>query len=338
MQPFHLHGGRLDEARRRFPAAPTPWIDLSTGINPEPYLGPRASLAARMRLPGPGETAALEAVAAGAFGLDPAAVLAAPGAEAAIRLLAASIPARRVGVVRPTYSGHAEAWRLAGAEVIDVARDALAEAADGLDALVVVNPNNPDGATTAPERLVDLARRLAARDGWLMVDEAFVEVAPDLSVAGAMGEAWSAPNLVALRSFGKFYGLPGVRLGFVAGDPDLIARLRRRQGDWPVSADAIAAGRAAYDDAAWTAATRVRLAEDARRLDGLLVRAGFAVAGGCDLFRLAEADDAPARFNRLAEAGILTRPFDYAPRWLRFGLPAHEHWPRLEAALMESAR
>lgn len=338
MPPFRIHGGRLDEARRRFPAAPTPWIDLSTGINPEPYLGPRASLAARMRLPGPGEITALEAVAAGAFGLDPAAALATPGAEAGIRLLAAAIPAARVGVAGPAYSGHGEAWRLAGAEGVEVARDALVEAAQALDVLVVVNPNNPDGAMTAPEVLVDLAERMAAHGGWLIVDEAFVEVAPQLSVASVMGETWAAPNLVALRSFGKFYGLPGVRLGFVNAHAEVIQRLRRRQGDWPVSADAIAAGLAAYDDAAWAGATRARLAEEARRLDALLVRAGFRVAGGCDLFRLAEAEDAAARFNGLAEAGILTRPFDYAPRWLRFGLPAYEHWPRLEAALMESAR
>lgn len=338
MQAFQIHGGRLDEARRRFPAAPTPWIDLSTGINPEPYPAARASLAARARLPGPAETAALEAVAAAAFGLDPGSVLATPGGEAAIRLLAAAIPARRVGVAQPTYSGHAGAWREAGAEVVGVARDALAGAAGDLDVLVVVNPNNPDGAATPPEALVALADAMMSRDGWLVVDEAFVEAAPGLSVAEPMGTAWPSRRLIALRSFGKFYGLPGVRLGFVTGSPETIARLRRRQGDWPVSADAIAAGLAAYDGVAWSAATRQRLAAAARRLDGLLIRAGFEVVGGCDLFRLAAAEDAPARFNRLAEAGILTRPFDYAPRWLRFGLPADEHWPRLEAALMESAR
>jgi cobalamin biosynthetic protein CobC len=154
------------------------------------------------------------------------------------------------------------------------------------------------------------------------------------SLAGDVGQG----GIVVLRSFGKFFGLPGLRLGFVAVRPDLVERLRRRQGEWPVSADAIAAGLTAYADTAWAEAARDRLARDARRLDGLLTRAGFDVVGGTSLFRLAEAADAQDRFAALASTGVLTRPFAYNPRWLRFGLPAEAHWPRLEAALMESPR
>ncbi len=339
MQDFSNHGGRLGAAMRRFPHAPTPWIDLSTGINPVAYPAPLASAEARARLPEPEALAALEAAAARAFGLPPEMVLATAGGEAAIRLLAAVIPASRVGVAEPAYGGHRQSWTEAGATVVGVSRQDLAGAVLDLEVLAVVNPNNPDGAVTPPEALAALAEVMGAWGGWLIVDEAFVEVAPELSVATLAGHAshriWPAPRLIALRSFGKFYGLAGLRLGFVTGHPVLIARLRRRQGDWPVSADALAAGWAAYADAAWAEATRTRLAEDARRLDDLLQRAGFKIVGGCDLFRLAAADDAAARFVRLAEAGILTRPFDAAPRWLRFGLPAPDQWPRLQALLEE---
>ncbi len=116
----------------------------------------------------------------------------------------------------------------------------------------------------------------------------------------------------------------------------MIARLRARQGEWPVSADAIAAGLQAYPDRPWADRTRLRLARDAGRLDALLGRSGLKVLGGTSLFRLTAAVDAQSRFVRLAEAGVLTRPFDYAPTWLRFGLPAANHWPRLEAALREN--
>lgn len=336
MNGFSVHGGRLAEARRRFPRAPAPWLDLSTGINPDAYPARPASAAARARLPDPEETAALEVAAAAAFGVGAEAVLATAGAEAAIHLLAHVLAARRVGIVQPTYGGHEAAWRAAGAQVEAVDRGAL-EALQGFDLVVVVNPNNPDGARVAPERLVALAQRSAARGAWLVVDEAFVEVSPELSVIARLSGPEGVERLIVLRSFGKFYGLAGLRLGFLAARPDVVADLRRRQGEWPVSADAIAAGVQAYADWSWAQATRARLAADARRLDGLLERAGFEVVGGTSLFRLAAAADAPARFERLAQAGVLTRPFRDDPSRLRFGLPPDDAWARLEAALMEAA-
>src|SRR5690606_12688706 len=191
----------------------------------------------------------------------------------------------------------------------------------------IVNPNNPDGRAWSREALIALAA-----EGWLILDESFVEAAPGLSVADLAGSA-GFERLIVLRSFGKFYGLPGVRLGFVVGAAEVVAKVRAAFGDWPVCADAIALGTAAYADAAWRETTLARLTQDAARLDGLLVRAGFAVVGGAPLFRLAEVEDAEARFVRLAERGVLVRPFAEAPRRLRFGLPPAGQWDRLAAAL-----
>lgn len=332
-----VHGGRLGQAQALFADAPKPWIDLSTGINPWPYPAPRASRSARARLPDPTETAALEHAAARAFGVGGDCVLAAPGTEAAIRLLAACLPARTIAIVEPTYGGHRQAWTQAGAQVAGIDRCDLPQAAGRFGAVVLVNPNNPDGARIAPAELLSLASSLADAGGWLIVDEAFVETTPEFSVSPVVGPGWPAERLVTLRSFGKFHGLPGLRLGFVTGHPALIADLRRRQGEWAVSADAIVAGLAAYADTAWAVRTRARLDGAAARLDRLLRRAGMEVLGGVSLFRLAAADDAQARFTRLGRAGILSRPFDHAPRWLRLGLPTAAQWPRLEAAMMEDA-
>ncbi len=337
MDEFAIHGGRLIQARARFPDAPLPWIDVSTGVNPSPYPATPADSAARARLPDPEETAALETAAATAFGVPADCVLATAGAEAAIRLLASSLPARRVAVAEPAYGGHAQAWRAAGATVVGVRRADLEHLGGDCDAVVVVNPNNPDGLTIPAQALLELGGRMTAKAGWLIVDEAFIEASDAESIAASLRSDGRAERLIVLRSFGKVYGLPGLRLGFAIARPDLISSLRRRLGEWPVSADAIAAGRQAYGDAPWAEQTRVRLAHDAGRLDALLVRCGLRVVGGTSLFRLAEADDAQRRFIRLARAGILTRPFDYERRWLRFGLPAVRQWPRLEAALMESA-
>ena len=315
---FLRHGGRLAAARGAFPDAPAPWLDLSTGINPRPHRARRADPAALRRLPDPEEVAALEAAAAAAFGVSPDRVAATPGTEAALRALPRVLGARSAAIVSPTYGGHAEAWRLAGARVShgswDEARHSAAEA------VVLVNPNNPDGAQV---------RGPDVGDRWLIVDEAFVETAPELSLAPTL----SSRRTVILRSFGKFYGLPGVRLGFVIAEPGLAARVAAQFGDWPVGAEAIAAGLAAYADDAWAERTRLRLAADAARLNGLLIASGFNVLGGTSLFRLASAPDAGRRFEHLARCGVLTRPFPDQPTWLRFGLPKPKDWPRLKAAL-----
>ncbi len=321
-------------ARRAFPDAPSPWLDLSTGINPRPWSGPRATTEDLGRLPDPEALAALEAAAARAFGTSPERVAAVPGAEAGLRALPRLTGARSAAIVSPTYGGHAEAWAAAGIAASALVLDEL-ETCEA-EAVVLVHPNNPDGGRLDPIRLAEIAGRRSAEHRWLIVDESFGEAAPELSVAHE-----TSPGLVVLRSFGKFYGLAGVRLGFVVGAPALIAKVRGQFGDWPVSAEALAAGTVAYGDIDWRTATLTRLTEDAARLDRLLIAAGFEVVGGTALFRLVQAEDATRRFEGLCRAGILTRPFSEEPAWLRFGLPDGDGWSRLETALksvMEIAR
>jgi cobalamin biosynthetic protein CobC len=319
------HGGRLGAARTAWPDAPTPWLDLSTGINPWPYPVPVLAPETWSRLPDPASLRALEQVAAAAFGVeDPARVVAAAGSEALIRLLPRLRDRRRIAISARTYGGHADAWRTAGALIVD-ADDPTA------DLRVLVNPDNPSGAVLSAEDV------LALTQGPLLVDEAFVEVDPAVSIAPLAG-APGHERLAVLRSFGKFHGLAGARLGFLIAEPALAAHVRQMLGDWPVSGPAIAAGLAAYADTAWADQTRSRLAEDAARLDALLSQAGFEIVGGTTLFRLARASDAPRRFEILARAGILTRPFPWDETLIRFGLPGPPaDWLRLANAL-ESLR
>jgi cobalamin biosynthetic protein CobC len=319
------HGGRLGAARTAWPDAPTPWLDLSTGINPWPYPVPVLAPETWSRLPDPASLRALEQVAAAAFGVeDPARVVAAAGSEALIRLLPRLRDRRRIAISARTYGGHADAWRTAGALIVD-ADDPTA------DLRVLVNPDNPSGAVLSAEDV------LALTQGPLLVDEAFVEVDPAVSIAPLAG-APGHERLAVLRSFGKFHGLAGARLGFLIAEPALAAHVRQMLGDWPVSGPAIAAGLAAYADTAWADQTRSRLAEDAARLDALLSRTGFEIVGGTALFRLARASDAPRRFEALARAGILTRPFPWDETLIRFGLPGPPaDWLRLANAL-ESLR
>jgi cobalamin biosynthetic protein CobC len=324
-----VHGGRLDEAARRFPEAVLPWLDLSTGINPWPWEGAPPAIDLR-RLPSPDELTALERAAAASFGAATMAVAALPGSEIGLRLLVpAGLPAP-YHVLAPGYRTHAEA--LPGARAITPAE--LDAAAETGGTILLANPNNPDGRTFAPERLLALAATLAARGGWLVIDEAFADATPACSV---LPHLRGDEPVVVMRSFGKFFGLAGIRLGFACGHPTMIEAMRARLGSWPVSATAIALGTAAYRDDRWSAATRVRLADAAAALDGLLRAHGSAPVGDSPLFRLITTDDAAALFTRLASAGILTRRFDYAPGWLRLGLPdGPAALARLDAALRDA--
>jgi cobalamin biosynthesis protein CobC len=321
------HGGDLGAAVARYGGAADEWIDLSTGINRLPYPLPPPSDRALRALPDPAATAACAAAARRAYGAAGAACLPLAGAQAAIRLLPSLRSAGRAAVLGPTYNEHAAAFAAAGwsvAEVRDVA------ALRGSDAGVVVNPNNPDGRRLPPEALIDLAGAV----GLLVVDESFADVDPGLSLCPGLGR----PGLVVLRSFGKFFGLGGLRLGFALGAEAEIARLAETAGPWPVAGPALEAGRIALADAAWATATRQRLAAGATRLDRLAAAAGWRLVGGTGLFRLYDVGDAAAARDRLARARIWSRAFPWSARWLRLGLPGPEsEWARLADALTAAA-
>lgn len=316
------HGGGLEAAKRTFGGID--WLDLSTGINPHPWPGVDALTIDWRRLPEPEALAALETAAAAYFGTCSEHVCAVPGSEIGLRLVG-RIVGNEARYVTPSYRTHGE--MVADSRAID--REDL----DATDAtLILANPNNPDGRVIAAERLDALLR--ARRPGtWLWIDEAFADANPSASFAHRIDE--EVP-LAIFRSFGKFFGLAGVRLGFVLGPARLIRSLRALLGAWPLSAPAIAIGTAAYRDIAWANATRSRLGEDAGALDAVLERSGYKAIGNCPLFRLIEAADARALFDRLARRAILTRPFAEHPHWLRIGLPAGaEARERLEQALAD---
>ena len=320
------HGGRLREATAAYPDARGPWLDLSTGINPEPWPGARASAEALRMLPDPALLAELETVAARAFGVaDPARVVAVAGADAALRLLPLLLGEGDVALAAPIYGGHVEAWADRNPLMVTSVEDRRAVEA-GI--LVLVNPNNPDGRQIGREALSELAEARSALGRWTIVDEAFVETTPHLSVADLEIE-----RLIVLRSFGKFYGLPGARLGFIICDKSLARQFRAVLGDWPLCADALALGLGAYADAAWRATTSACLAAQTRNLDAVLSSAGLGVVGGCHLFRWVEAPDAHRLFVGLCRQGVLTRPFAEHPTRLRFGIPSRQNLDRLREAL-----
>ncbi|CCD92858.1 putative threonine-phosphate decarboxylase [Bradyrhizobium sp. ORS 375] len=323
-----VHGGDLDAIGRRYPDAPQPWIDLSTGINPVPYPLPELRAASWARLPSKAEQHALQAAAAARYGVaEPEMIVAAPGTQALLQIMPRLRPRSRVAVLAPTYEEHALCWRRAGhrVELVDDL-DALAAA----DVAVIVNPNNPTGGLQPRDALVRLASTLRRRDGLLVVDEAFADLSPrEASLAADL-----PPATIVLRSFGKVYGLAGMRLGFAISSDDIIRHMRDELGPWAVSGPALTIGAAALADDTWLRQTRARLTRDCARIDALLSQAGCTAIGGTLLFRLVASARAADIADRLARHGIHVRRFPAQPSWLRFGLPGDEaQWQRLAEAL-----
>jgi cobalamin biosynthetic protein CobC len=323
-----MHGGDLDAARRQFPDAPEPWIDLSTGINPNAYPLPELSPDAWTRLPQTSDEAALRRVAAERYGApSPEMIISAPGTQALIQIVPRLLPPARVAILGPTYGEHAAAWQREGHEVATAGSLADAGAAS---VVVVVNPNNPTGRIVETDALRGLAQDLGRRNGLLVVDEAFADVMPrELSIIPDI-----PPATVALRSFGKTYGLAGLRLGFAVAGAEIALRLRDMLGPWAVSGPALHTGRVALADDVWLARTRAQLEAGAARLDALLAAGGFEIVGGTPLFRLARHASAQQIADGLGGRGIHVRRFPDEPAWLRLGLPGGAaEWQRLEAAL-----
>jgi cobalamin biosynthetic protein CobC len=323
------HGGNLGAARRLFPDAIEPFIDLSTGINPNPYPLPRFSPDLFARLPDPGAVGAVAAAAARAYGAQSAAhVVPAPGTQILLPLVAGLVRAGRAAVLTPSYPEHARAAALAG-HCVNPARE-LGECGDA-GFVIVANPNNPDGRVFPRTALLALAKDLRRRGGVLVVDEAFMDVGPP---GASLASDVACGNVVVLRSFGKFFGLAGTRLGFAIAAPALAARLRTALGPWAVSGPALAVGAKALADAIWIERTRRRMEKAASRLDAMLVGSGLDIVGGTSLFRLVRTPAAHSLFNHLGRAGIWVRAFLDHAEWLRFGLPANEaEWRRLNGAM-----
>lgn len=321
-----LHGGNLAVAAARWGTPANGWLDLSTGVNPWSYPLPDLPEAVWRCLPGDDLDLILRQEAARRFAIaDPSLVLAGPGTSALIQALPRVRPAGTVAIVGPTYGEHARAWSAAGHNVITVDRVEQADA----DVVLVVSPNNPDGRILSRDGLARLRERQRSRRGLVVIDEAFCDEYPRSSLAPDLGR-----DMVILRSFGKFYGLAGLRLGFALAPPEILTGLAAQLGPWPVSGPALVIGAAALADEAWAEATRERLAGAAADLDRVLLAGGMTILGGTSLFRLAHHGDAPGIYDRLGRQGILVRAFTHDPKILRFGLPNdRDGLGRLAAAL-----
>lgn len=314
------HGGGLNRAARDHGISVARWLDLSTGISPWSWPVPAVPERVWQRLPEADD--GLVEIARGWCGApETIGCLPVAGSQAAIQALPTLRAPCRVGVPAPGYAEHGWWWAQHGHEVVPVPLDAVEAQLDALDVLVWIHPNNPAGDAVPRERLLAWRDALAARGGWLVVDEAFVDPSTAVPVAPDAGE-----GLVVLRSLGKFFGLAGLRAGVVLGEAALCARLETALGPWALSHPARWIMARALADRDWQAAQRQRLRAAAEALDPVLARHGLAPQGASALMRycpLPSATAVDALFDALAREAVLVRRFE-APPALRFGLAPDE--------------
>ncbi|UUD63970.1 threonine-phosphate decarboxylase CobD [Pseudomonas seleniipraecipitans] len=319
------HGGRLRRAALQYGIALTDWLDLSTGVAPYGLPLPAIPEQAWARLPEQDD--GLEAAACAYYGVDH--LLPVAGSQAAIQCLPRLRREARVGIVSPAYAEHAAAWQREGHRVLEISEASVNRALERLDVLLLVNPNNPTGRRFSPQQLFAWHARLAERGGWLIVDEAFIDCTPEQSLAAHS----HLPGLIILRSFGKFFGMAGARLGFVLAEPTLLSELEELLGPWAISGPTRWLGAGLLEDRTGQQALQQRLTGDGQRLAELLCEHGLPPTGGCALFQWIASEHAALLHEFLACNGILTRLFEQPPS-IRFGLPADEEgWQRLARAL-----
>lgn len=320
------HGGRLRQAASQYGIPLSDWIDLSTGINPNGWPVPAIPAECWQRLPEDDD----ELLPAARSYYQNDCLLAVAGSQAAIQTLPLLRPDSRVGVLHPAYAEHASGWRKAGHQLVVVDADSIDAQLDDLDVLIIINPNNPTGKLWDRQQLLGWHERLAARSGWLVIDEAFM----DGSTEHSLSSMPVRPGLIVLRSIGKFFGLAGIRCGFVIAEPQLLERLAERLGPWPISYPGRYVAAKALADKQWQQATAEAFAGQGSRLAQLLIESGWPPAGGTYLFQWVRSEKAKDLHDMLARQGILTRLFD-DPASLRFGLPKDEAaWQRLAQALV----
>lgn len=324
------HGGRLRRAAARYTIPLADWLDLSTGINPDGWQVEAVPAAAWSRLPE--DEDGLTDIAGAYYGTHT--LLPVAGSQAAIQALPLLRAPCRVAVVHPGYAEHAHAWRQAGHAVTLVDAAEIDNAVPRLDALVLIHPNNPTGARFPPQQLLDWHAQLAARGGWLVLDEAFMDATP----AESLARFCPRPGLIVLRSLGKFFGLAGARVGFVLAETTLLENLRAQLGPWSIATPSRWVAARALADGAWQRTARARLAESSKRLAALLREHDLAPRGGCALFQWVPTPHAVEIHEHLARRGILTRLFK-EPLSLRFGLPETEtEWAHLETAIRQRSK
>lgn len=305
------HGGQLIKASQKYGIPLEDWLDLSTGINPVSYPVKNIPASVLNQLP---ENDDRLIHAAKAY-YKTQNVLTVSGSQWAIEQLPFLFPISRVGVINPSYYEHALQWQKAGHQIIEIIEGEVDNCLSDIDILIIINPNNPTGKFFSKKQLLSWHDSLQKKGGTLIIDEAFMDITPNKSlVSDNMLE-----SLIILRSIGKFFGLAGIRIGFVIAEPKFLLRLKKCQGLWAISNTSAWIAEQALRDLVWQKKMRLQLPVMRKKTVKWLESIGLRVSCATDLFIYVQTEEAEKIYLSLAKLGVLVRYFE-EDNSLRFGL------------------
>lgn len=317
------HGGSVELAAQTYGIALENWLDLSTGINPVGWPVPSIPKSFFHSLPDYSQS--LLNSARTYYGCE--SIIAGAGSQAFIQALPRLREASVVAVPALGYTEHEASWTACGHEILRY--QSTAELQQWLDdercdVVLVINPNNPSTQQVAKTQLLQWREKLEKRQGWLIVDEAFMDMQPENSLAGVS----QLKGLIVLRSLGKFFGLAGIRVGFALAETAVLRQIAGELGPWHVSGPSQWVAQQALADRVWQQSTRLRLAAWMSAYQKLLDDTLGPIVG-CNgehahlfISYRAERSLGEHLYQALAKQGVLIRLIDVDEReiLLRFGL------------------
>lgn len=371
------HGGGLNDAIKKYgndfdcPDKEC-WLDLSTGVNPNGWLVPVIPQSVYNRLPEKNDGL----IEAAQVYYQTKHIIPVSGSQEAIQILPVifqqytlfqqkieqtntlhqrSQKQAKVGIITPCYAEHEFQWKKNNFTVIHLTTETVDDVIDELDVLVLINPNNPTGEIIEPNIIKGWQSQLnhdkRKSKGYLIIDEAFMDATPENNVS----HTHDMDNLIVLRSVGKFFGLAGIRCGFVIAHPLLLSLIEYHQGPWSVSGPTRWLMKKAFQDKQWIEKNTAYLNNTSMKLEKLLHkhliknRLDYSLSGTV-LFKTLYINHAEYLFEQLAKQGVFVRLLDKScacsscvslfktvtdqHKGLRFGLPKDEkQWQRLETVL-----
>ena len=339
-----IHGGQLSDIALRYNIAGEKWLDLSTGIAPTTYPVGLLPAMCWQRLPQQSE-ALLKA--ARDYYQTPS-LLATAGSQSIIQALPQLCTLQgfahtRVWLPVVGYQEHRKAWQSAHYQTLDYQDTPDITLIKQGDIVLVINPNNPSGKLHTRQQLTDLLLAVSAKKGVLIIDEAFMDATPEHTMATLLASHSNLLDnninqdaLIILRSVGKFFGLAGIRLGFVIARDYWLKPMADVLGPWAVNGPAQFVGIQALTDKRWQKEQRTALNHLSGRLESLLVEVFAQPIRGTSLFKTLLIPQAPALFHALCMQGIYVRLCD-EKNALRFGIPDEQGLKQLESVLLSQS-
>jgi len=351
-----IHGGNIYKAARERHTPVDRIVDFSASINP---LGPsaiglraiRSALKQIVHYPDP-DSWQLRQVLAQHCGVDQDMILVGNGSTELIHLLPRALGIKSALIMGPTFGEYARALLDAGSSVRYVHaeqkerfRPPLQEVLrlcstkrSRFEVVFVCNPNNPTGQLMNRSALRELAEVVGRQQGWLIVDEAFIDYCQAQSVVSMLH---AYPRMMVLRSLTKFYAMPGLRIGYLVGPSKVVDQLKDRQPPWSVNSLAQEVALAVLGDEAYAKKSRIFMTRERSRLmRGLRALSSVRVYPSAANFLLIElpvSTCAGEVTDRLAVERLLVRDCSTVPglttQMIRVAIRTEKENRRLIAAL-----